>query len=85
MNYADMAETGDPLTGYEEKGPYHCEDCVHRLSMKSDVCIHPMIKASPKLAHRRVIKDGKVTGVHINLERGCCKFVKMSSKADKKE
>lgn len=76
MNYASLMEQGDPLTGYEENGPYHCEDCVHRLSKTSNVCVHPMIKANPKLANRRVVENGKVIGVKVNLEIGCCSYVK---------
>lgn len=76
INYSDLAEQGDPITGYEENGPYHCEDCVHRLSKTSNICIHPMIKANPKLANRRVMENGKVKGVKVNLEIGCCSFVK---------
>lgn len=67
---ASYEEQGTPISGYEEHGPYHCEDCIHRASKTSDVCVHPIVKVDPKLKDRRV-----PSGVKVNLERGCCKFV----------
>ena len=70
----DYAEQGTPIAGYEERGPYHCEDCIHRLDPKSDICTHPAVIADPELANRLV--DG---GVKINLEHGCCSYVNQGS------
>lgn len=73
----DYAEQGDPIAGYEEHGPYHCEDCVHRRSKESDICIHPVVRIAPAMASRRV-----PGGVRVNLECGCCRFVKQPKEHD---
>lgn len=62
------AAQGTKLAGYEEHGPYHCEDCLHQ---DGGLCSHPAIMADPELEDRRN-EDGFV---QINLERGCCEYV----------
>jgi len=72
------SETGTPISGYSEDGPFHCEDCIHRLDPKSSLCIHPVVVADPALKSKLVqISDGetfKLT-IQINLEKGCCRYV----------
>lgn len=75
---ADLEEQGTALSGYEEKGPYHCEDCVHRMDPKSDLCIHPVVLADPALQSRLVQIDDK-KGIRIDLEKGCCGYVNQSN------
>lgn len=73
----DQKEQGTPVSGYEEKGAYHCEDCIHRIGgSESDLpfCIHPVVLADPKLKKWRTTYDGK-SAVHIDMEHGCCKYV----------
>jgi hypothetical protein len=64
----DNASTGTKLAGYEEHGPYHCEDCMHQTD---GLCEHPAVTSDPELASRRN-DDGLV---EINLEHGCCEYV----------
>lgn len=80
-------ETGTPVSGYEEHGPYHCEDCIHKVAPDSPYCIHPGVIGDPRLQDRLVLIDNRPT-VKINLERGCCKYVNQpleDSPADKAE
>jgi hypothetical protein len=71
-----FGETGTPDIAYEEKGPYHCEDCIHRVDSDSDVCIHPLVVIAPSMQNRLVrLEDGGGYGVKVNLPRGCCKYV----------
>jgi len=81
----DQKEQGTSLSGYEEKGPYHCEDCIHRIGgLESDLpfCIHPIVLIDPKLKKKRIKYQGQ-NAVEVNMERGCCKFVKQSLEKDK--
>lgn len=81
---ADYSEQGTAIAGYEEKGPYHCEDCVHRMAKDSDLCVHPAVLADPQMKKRLVNQNNKM-GVRINLEHGCCKYVKQPEQHDKNE
>lgn len=72
---ADYSEQGTPIAGYEEHGPYHCEDCIHRTSKDSDLCVHPAVAADPRMKSRLVTVGNQVV-TRVNLQRGCCKFVK---------
>jgi hypothetical protein len=63
-----FAEQGTPASGYEEHGPYHCEDCIHQ---QIAICYHPAVMIDPKVQSKKQ-DDG---GIKVNLERGCCKFV----------
>jgi hypothetical protein len=62
------AAKGTKVGGYEEHGPYHCEDCIHQTD---GFCEHPAIMSDPELKGRRN-QDGLVK---INLEHGCCEYV----------
>jgi broad specificity phosphatase PhoE len=78
---SQYAEQGTAISGYEERGPYHCSDCRHRLDPKSDLCIHPVVIADPELKDRLVqISDGDTyqQAIRINLEKGCCGYVNQS-------
>lgn len=72
-------ETGTPVSGYEEHGPYHCEDCIHKISHDSPYCTHPKVIADPLLQDRLVMIDERPT-IKICLERGCCKYVRQPMK-----
>lgn len=67
-------ETGDSVAGYEEHGPYHCEDCIHKTASDEPFCIHPKVLGAPALQDRLVMINGRPT-VKIDMERGCCKYV----------
>lgn len=68
---ADYRATGTALTGYQEHGPYHCEDCIHLR--KRVICTHPLVIMDPELkAHGHRLRDG---GIEVNPERGCCEYV----------
>jgi hypothetical protein len=75
MASTDYKEQGTQIAGYEEKGPYHCGDCVHRLTKESDLCLHPAVVADPQLKSK-LTRAGNQMAVRVNLEKGCCKFVK---------
>lgn len=68
-------ETGTPDSGYEEKGPYHCSDCVHRTAPDEPFCIHPKVLGDHDLQAQLVHINGRAA-VKINLEHGCCAFVR---------
>jgi hypothetical protein len=72
-------ETGTPASGYEEHGPYHCEDCIHKIAHDSPYCIHPAVVGDPELQHRLVMIDERPT-IKIDLERGCCSYVRQHAK-----
>lgn len=65
-------ETGTLVSSYEECGPYHCGDCSW-LRNKT-LCVHPVVVDDFELRSKR--HGATVT---IDPERGCCKFVRMSS------
>jgi hypothetical protein len=73
------AEEGTAVSGYSENGPYHCADCRHLTGV--DLCEHPAVLADPALKARRT-KDGLV---RVNVERGCCAYVRQTKSLDKKE
>lgn len=70
-------ETGTPDSGYDEKGPYHCEDCVHKTAMDEPFCVHPRVVGDHQLQNRLVQIDGRPV-VKIDMEHGCCKFVRQA-------
>ncbi len=74
---SDYKEQGTMIAGYEEKGPYHCEDCVHRIG---DLCKHPAVAADPELK-KKLVRHNDQMLVRIDLEKGCCKFVKAGKPA----
>ena len=73
-NYKEAA-TGTLIGGYAEQGPYHCKDCIHKTAADKPYCTHPKIVGSPQLKDKLVKIGGKKV-VHINLEHGCCEYVK---------
>lgn len=68
---SQLGEQGTVISGYEEKGKYHCGDCIHRINPKSDICIHPVVIVDPELQDRMVAGQG----IRVDLEKGCCSFV----------
>jgi hypothetical protein len=79
-------EVGTPDSGYAEGGPYHCEDCVHKTSARDPFCIHPKVIGDHELQPRLVSIDGR-PAVRINLEHGCCRYVRppLASPAEEKQ
>ena len=67
-------ETGTPESGYEEHGPYHCEDCIHKTAPDEPFCIHTGVIADTRLQDRLVLINNRPV-IKIDMERGCCKFV----------
>ena len=78
------AESGTTDSAYEEKGPYHCEDCVHKTAPDEPFCIHPAVLADPEMQSRVVLLDGQPVA-KICMERGCCKYVKQYIKEGDEE
>lgn len=67
---------GTKVAEYSEQGPFHCEDCVflktrgvpdeeHGLCREKHVLKDPQVKTDPKTRLKIV-----------NLEIGCCRYVK---------
>lgn len=79
----EYREAGDPEAGYEEHGPYHCEDCIHKPKRGSPYCTHPKVIEAFVMKDRLVKVDGK-TVASIDLRRGCCRFVKQTEDEDTK-
>lgn len=69
--------TGTPESGYEEHGPYHCEDCCHKTAMDEPFCIHPKVVGDSQLQNRLVQIDGR-PAIKIDMEHGCCEYVNQS-------
>ena len=67
-------EQGTPESGYEEKGPYHCEDCIHKTAHDEPFCVHPKVIADSRLQDRLVMINNRPV-IKVCLEHGCCKFV----------
>jgi hypothetical protein len=72
-------EVGTPDSGYAETGPYHCEDCVHKTAPDEPFCIHPKVVGDHDLQDKLVQIDGR-PAVKVNLEHGCCRFVRPPAK-----
>jgi hypothetical protein len=70
-------EAGTKVSGYAEDGPYHCEDCIHKTAPDEPFCIHPCVLGDPALQNRVMLIDNRPV-VKINMERGCCKYVKQA-------
>ena len=68
-------ETGTPDSGYSEEGPYSCAQCIHKLAKDLPLCIHPKVVGDHDLQDKLVEINGRLA-VKINLERGCCKYVR---------
>lgn len=77
-------ETGTPTSGYSDRGPFRCEDCIHRIGgQKSDLpfCVHPAVLKDSELKKSRIVyKQQKA--VEIDMERGCCRFVNQPLEKD---
>lgn len=73
---------GTAASGYEEHGPYHCEDCQYLRKPGTPDKEHGLCP------EKHVLKDPDVpthkpTGLKIvNLERGCCYFVKQGPRKE---
>src|ERR1700686_873133 len=67
-------EVGTPESGYEEHGPYHCEDCIHKTASDEPFCIHPKVIADSRLQSRLVLLNHRPV-IKVDLKCGCCKYV----------
>ena len=74
-------KSGTPESGYEERGPYHCEDCIHKTAPDEPFCIHPKVIADSKLQDRLVLINNRPV-IKVCLERGCCEFVRQAAHDD---
>ena len=76
-----LDHTGTPESGYEENGPYHCEDCIHKTNKDEPFCIHPKVVGDSKLQDRLVLIDNR-PAVKICMEHGCCEYVNQAKPED---
>lgn len=67
-------EQGTSESGYEEHGPYHCEDCIHKTAEDEPFCIHPKVIADSQLQDRLVMINNR-PAIKVDLCKGCCKYV----------
>lgn len=81
-NYHDH-ELGTNRSGYSDEGPFHCADCIHKTAPDRPYCTHPKVLSDPELKDR-VIKVGGRKVVQIDLQRGCCGYVKPKEDSDRK-
>lgn len=69
-------EMGTAVAAYSEQGPFHCDDCVFlkvrgKPSPQNGLCNQKVMLKDPK------VKTDKKTGLKIvNMEHGCCRYVK---------
>lgn len=77
-------EQGTSESGYEEKGPYHCEDCIHKTASDEPFCIHPKVLADPAMQDRVVLIDNR-PAAKIDMEHGCCAYVNQPLEASDKD
>jgi len=89
---SSYAEQGTRASGYEELGPYHCEDCIHKTAPGEPYCIHPKVLVDPAMKDKLIRIGKRIDGssghpvikgkdqlvAKIDLERGCCKYVNQS-------
>jgi hypothetical protein len=83
----DQKEQGTPVSGYSTAGPFHCEDCKHRIGgYNSDLpfCIHPVVLSDPKLKSLRTEYNGR-KAVEIDMEHGCCAYVRQKENKEDEE
>jgi len=77
-------EQGTTESGYEEHGPYHCEDCIHKTAKDEPFCIHPNVIADSRLQDRLIMIDNRPV-IKVNLCKGCCKYVNQQIPPDEDE
>jgi hypothetical protein len=82
----NQLEQGTKVSGYSTAGPFHCGDCLHRIGgYESDLpfCIHPVVIKDSKLRSLRTEYEGQKC-VEIDMEHGCCAYVRQKeNKKDK--
>lgn len=69
------AASGTNVSGYAEDGPYHCKDCIHKPAPDKPYCTHSTVISDPLLKDR-LVKISGVKVIRINLEHGCCEYVR---------
>ena len=74
-------ETGTADSGYDTRGPYHCEDCLHKTAPDEPFCIHPRVIGDLCLQDQLVMIDGR-PAIKIDMGRGCCRYVHPPMKSD---
>lgn len=73
---------GTKVAEYSDQGPFHCEDCVYlkergKPSPENGLCNQKTMLKDPK------VPTDKKSGLKIvNMEYGCCRFVRYSNKSD---
>ncbi len=81
-NYSD-APSGTLEGGYDDKGPYHCAECIHKTSSSAPYCIHPEILNSAQFEGKIITISGR-KAAPISLQTGCCEYVKPSEEEETK-
>lgn len=86
VEYVKPLWTGTPISGYAERGPYHCGECKYLKGRTEGLpyrgpegrgrCTHPIIAIDPRI---KVDEQGRKI---VNIERGCCEFVDDSGIVD---
>jgi hypothetical protein len=74
-------EMGTPDSGYNESGPCHCEDCVHKTAMDEPFCVHPKVVGDRQLQDKLVQINGRPV-VKIDMEHGRCRYVRQAPESE---
>ena len=77
-------EQGTPESGYSDAGPFHCEDCIHKTAMDEPFCVHPKVIGDTLLQDRLVQINGRPV-VKIDMESGCCRYVRQECETEESE
>ncbi len=81
-DYKD-APAGTPEGEYAEDGPYHCAECIHKTAPDKPYCVHPEIVNSSQFKDK-IIKIAGKRVAPVNLQSGCCEYVKPREDAETK-
>lgn len=77
-------KVGTPDTNYQETGPVHCEDCMHKNAMDEPFCIHPKVVADPELQDKLVMIDNR-PAIKICMDEGWCAYFRRGKEHDHDE
>lgn len=66
---------GTKIAEYSERGPFHCEDCIYLKTPGPDK-EHGLCKEKHMLKDPEVKTDKKSGLKIVNIELGCCRYVR---------
>jgi hypothetical protein len=69
---------GTKVAEYSEAGPFHCKDCTYLKTPGPDAA-HGLCNQKVMLKDPQVKTDAKSKLKIVNIEHGCCRFVKVKN------